>query len=63
MLCLLFDLAIEPLAITMRKLANLRGLEIEGLDEKIIATFFADDTTVYLSEWDNFEDLEKLLSN
>lgn len=63
MSCLLFNIAIEPLAITMRKSADLQGFEIKGLDEKIIATFFADNTTVYLSEWDDFEDLEKLLSN
>lgn len=63
MSCLLFNLAIEPLAITLRKSAALNGFKMEGLSKKIIATFFADDTTVFLSEYNNLNDLEHLLMN
>ncbi|KAJ3853367.1 hypothetical protein EV368DRAFT_73517 [Lentinula lateritia] len=48
MSCLLFDLAIEPLAIALRT-SNLKGFsEIPGIKEKLIANLFADDTTVFL---------------
>lgn len=60
MLCLLFDLAIEPLACALRK-SSLRGLEIPGLAERIVAALFADDTMVYLHESDSYEVLEGLL--
>ena len=59
--CLLFDLAIEPLSAMLRN-SNLEGYQIPGLDQKIIATLFADDTTVYLSQEDSFHDLEQVLS-
>ncbi|RDB23311.1 Transposon TX1 uncharacterized protein [Hypsizygus marmoreus] len=58
--CLLFNLAIEPLA-TMLRQSNLRGFQIPGLREKIITLLFADDTTVFLSQGDKFEDLENIL--
>ncbi len=60
--CLIFDLAIEPLAIALRK-SNLRGLEMShnGDVHTFLATLFADDTTVVLSEHDSFQDLEKIL--
>lgn len=58
--CLLFDIAIEPLACMLRQ-SNLKGFNITGLTERIIAMFFADDTTVYLSENDSFADLLKIL--
>lgn len=61
--CLLFDIAIEPLANVMRKSDKLRGYEIPGVEEKLIATLFADDTTVYLSEGDKFSDLEEILES
>ncbi|PPQ74327.1 hypothetical protein CVT24_000429 [Panaeolus cyanescens] len=57
--CLLFNLAIEPLAEQLRK-SSLRGLTI-GNAERIVASLFADDTTVYLSENDNIADLYTLL--
>lgn len=46
--CHLFDIAIEPLAETLRK-SNLIGFQIPGESRRVIATLFADDTTVYLS--------------
>jgi hypothetical protein len=60
MSCLLFDIAIEPLA-NMLRLSNLRGFEIPGVEDKLITTLFADDTTVFLSQFDNFTDLEAIL--
>jgi hypothetical protein len=52
---------IEPLAESLRR-SNLKGLEIEGAPECLIATLFADDTLVY-QEWrDDFEDLVEILN-
>ena len=59
--CLLFNIAIESLAIMLRDSA-LDGLHINGEVERTIATLFADDTTVYLSEKDSFSDLQDILS-
>jgi hypothetical protein len=58
--CLLFNLAIEPLASMLRG-SNLKGYAIPGVAEKAVVQLFADDTTAYLSEYDNFEDLECIL--
>lgn len=58
--CLLFDIAIEPLAEALRK-SNLKGFTIPGKAERLIATFFADDTTVYLSADDGFGELQEIL--
>lgn len=60
MSCLLFDLAIEPLACAIRK-SELQGYTIPGTGERLIATLFADDTTVYLSEHDDYGDLTRIL--
>ncbi|KAE9402418.1 hypothetical protein BT96DRAFT_956277 [Gymnopus androsaceus JB14] len=61
MSCLLFDLVIEPLAASLRK-SGLKGYsEIPGVETKLIANLFADDTTVFLAEDNDFEDLEKIL--
>jgi hypothetical protein len=60
MSCLLFDIAIEPLANMLRQ-SNLKGFEIPGVEEKLITTLFADDTTVFLSEFDKFVDLKYIL--
>jgi hypothetical protein len=46
--CLLFDLAIEPLAEALRT-SNLEGMKIQGTEERLITTLFADNTLVYLS--------------
>ena len=61
MSCLLFDLAIEPLAALLRA-SNLKGYNIPGSEEKLIANLFADDTTVFLSEEDKMEDLQMILT-
>ncbi len=53
MSCLLFDFAIEPLACALRASA-LRGILIPGDTDRLIATLFADDTTVFLGEGDDY---------
>ncbi len=60
--CLLFNLAIEPLAEMLRK-SNLKGLEVPGSEERLIAKLFADDTTTFLHEKDDLDDLMKILEN
>ncbi|KAF5376294.1 hypothetical protein D9615_008538 [Tricholomella constricta] len=59
--CMLFDLAIEPLAASLRA-SDLQGFQIPGIEEKLIANLFADDTTVFLSENDNFSHLTQILN-
>ena len=61
--CLLFDLAIEPLACKLRNCNDLRGLSIPGVENKLIVNMFADNTTVYLSKHDKFDTVEKLLES
>ncbi|KAF5340368.1 hypothetical protein D9611_007908 [Ephemerocybe angulata] len=58
--CLLFNLAIESLACMLRK-SSLEGIKIRENLDRLIATLFADDTTVYLSKEDKFTDLQKIL--
>jgi hypothetical protein len=58
--CLLFNLAIEPLA-TMIRNSNLAGYTIQGLANKLVTSLFADDMTIYLTEHDRFSDLQNLL--
>ena len=58
--CLLFDIAIEPLAELIRQ-SNLEGFKAHGQLERTIVSLFADDTTVYLSEKDNIGDLYAIL--
>ena len=53
--CLLFDMAIKPLACSLRNCNELEGLNIPGVDGKLIVNLFADDTTVYLSKNDKFD--------
>ncbi len=59
--CLLFDLAIEPLAIALRA-APLRGFTIPGVRARILTALFADDTAVYLSAHDSYGTLLAVLS-
>ena len=61
--CLLFNLAIEPLACLLRKSPDLDGFDIPGIQEKLIVSLYADDTTVYLSEADSYETLQNILSS
>jgi hypothetical protein len=59
--CLLFNIAIEPLANMIRQ-SDLKGFSVPGVNQRLITKLFADDTTVYLSEFDNYADLEKILN-
>jgi ribonuclease HI/exonuclease III len=58
--CLLYDIAIEPLGIILRK-SKLKGFKIKGRTEKVLASFFADDTLLYLSEKDDHKILKEAL--
>ncbi len=58
--CLLFNLAIEPLAALLQD-SNLEEYKVPGILDKLIVTLFADDTTVYLSKNDKFSDLKRIL--
>ena len=58
--CLLFNLAIEPLAEMLRR-SDLEGYQIPGARERLITTLFADDTTVYLTAGDSITVLEEIL--
>ncbi|CAK5265453.1 unnamed protein product [Mycena citricolor] len=59
--CLLFNLAIEPLASMVRS-SNLQGMQIPGTSRRIIIKMFADDTTVYLNANDRLSDLTAILN-
>lgn len=59
--CLVFDIAIEPLACMIHD-SHLLGIEIPGEVKRLITTLFADDTTVFLSKNDSFRDLQIILS-
>ena len=58
--CLIFNLDIESLASMLRD-SDLNSLQIPGDRECLITTLFADDTTVYLSDEDSFDDLQQIL--
>ena len=58
--CLLFDIAIEPLAKSIWK-SDLTGFTTDHIN-KTIVSLFTDDITVYLSENDNVETLYSILS-
>ncbi|KAF9258758.1 hypothetical protein L218DRAFT_974830 [Marasmius fiardii PR-910] len=60
MSCLLFNIAIEPLAESIQQ-SSLKGFELPNLEEHLIASLFADDTTIFLSDDDEFADLQQIL--
>ena len=59
--CLLFDLAIEPLACLIRNNPHIRGINIPGLIEKLVIKLFADDTNLYLSKYDRLDIIQQVL--
>lgn len=59
--CLLFNLAIEPLAESLRT-SGLKGINIPGATQSLICKLFADDTLVYLSEKDKLRKLNPILN-
>lgn len=60
--CLLFDLGIEPLSASIRA-SNIQGINIPGVNERLVANLFADDTTIFLNEMDDFATLQKILDS
>jgi len=60
MSCLLYDIAIEPLAESIRKL-SLKGFKIQGLEERVLVSLFVDDTLVYMNEDDNKKTLKQMI--
>ncbi|KAI0693952.1 hypothetical protein C8T65DRAFT_547144, partial [Cerioporus squamosus] len=42
--------------------SKMEGIQIPGMAERLIATLFADDTTVYMSHRDSYADLEGILT-
>ena len=61
--CLLFDLAIEPLAEMIRKSDLISGIQIPGTKQYLKVKMFADDTTVFLSEKDDISALLTILAD
>ena len=59
--CLLFNLAIEPLANLLWRCKDIDGYKIPREAEKLVVTMFADDTTVYLVDTDDIDTLWKVL--
>ncbi|KAJ2935709.1 hypothetical protein H1R20_g1384, partial [Candolleomyces eurysporus] len=59
--CLLFNLAIESLTSMLRN-SSLEGFKVHEEIDRVITTLFADDTTVYLSKNDSFNELESTLN-
>ena len=60
--CLLFNLAVEPLACLLCNSQELRGYNIPSVAQKIIVSLYADDTTIYLSKTDSYTELLKILT-
>ena len=61
--CALFDIAIEPLACMLRSNPDLTGISIPGLDQNILVTMFADDTTLFLNKHDRFDTAQNILDS
>jgi ribonuclease HI len=59
--CFLFDIGIKPLACLIRNTEKLKGYDIPGLKEKLIINLFADDTVLYLSAEDSYDEAIKVL--
>jgi len=60
MSCILYNLAIEPLAEALRK-SKLKGIEITENVERLIVNLFADDTLVYLNKNDDMTILDQII--
>ena len=59
--CFLFDIGIEPLACLIRNAGEIKGYSITGTKEKLAINLFADDTVLYLSEEDSYDEVTKIL--
>jgi retron-type reverse transcriptase len=58
--CLLFNLAIEPLACMLRN-SDLTGIKVPGTDRRLLVSLFADDTTIYLASTDSWSTLWQVI--
>ncbi|TFY74811.1 hypothetical protein EWM64_g9201 [Hericium alpestre] len=61
--CLLFDLAIEPLACLLCNSPKLSGYSISGAPHPVLVSLFADDTALYLSSTDHYDDVLEILDS
>ncbi|TFY73613.1 hypothetical protein EWM64_g10398, partial [Hericium alpestre] len=61
--CLLFDLAIEPLACMLWASPHLTGFHIPGTMKKVLVCLFADDMVLYLSAGDRYDHVLKILNS
>jgi len=61
LLCVLFNLAIEPLACRIRNVPEIKGINIPGLINKLAIKLFADDTNLYLSKEDDLSLIQTIL--
>ena len=59
--CFLFDLGIEPLACLIRNALNIKGFPIPGKNKKLAINLFADDTVLYLSNKDRYDEVIEML--
>jgi hypothetical protein len=59
--CLLFNLAIEPLACKIRNSEDIDRLTIPGLKSRIKVNLFVDDMTLYLSKDNRMDKVESIL--
>jgi len=61
--CLLFNIVIEPLAAAIRSSNDIKGIQIPGTKKFLKIKLFADDMTVFLSEADSIDKLQKILED
>jgi len=61
--CALFDLAIEPLACTIRNSPDINGINIPTVPQNPKIAMFADDTTLFLNETDRLDTVYDILDN
>jgi len=61
MSCLLYNIAIEPLAEIIRR-STLKGFRIKGIQERTLVLLFADDTLVYMNKTDKKQILENIIN-
>jgi len=60
MSCLLYNIAIEPLACTIRA-SKLKGYKIKYTPIKVLISMFADDTLIYMNANDDYRILEETI--
>jgi len=60
MSCLLYNIAIEPLACAIRN-SKLKGYKIKNTPIKVLISMFADDTLIYMNAKDDHKILEEII--